>query len=112
MGRVKTWFTVSRRDLVLSAAGAYLAFGLKKQIAFIGAAHAQQAVSPSFRKYRIGDIEVISLIDGNVEVPPRDGFIRNAGAEQIKAGLCAAGLSDAIRPVIVLRPTDRARSSR
>jgi len=38
-------FEVSRRDLVLSAAGAYAAFGLNKAVAFIGAAHAQQGHS-------------------------------------------------------------------
>ena len=52
-------FEVSRRDLVLYAAGAYAAFGLTKPIAFIGAAHA--AATPTeagFKKYKIGDLEV------------------------------------------------------
>ena len=36
-------FEISRRDLVLGAAGAYAAFGLTKPIAFISAAEAQSS---------------------------------------------------------------------
>ncbi len=36
-------FEISRRDLVLGAAGAYAVFGLTKPIAFIGAAQAQSS---------------------------------------------------------------------
>lgn len=36
-----TMFEISRRDLVLSAAGAFAAFGLNGPIAYIGAAQAQ-----------------------------------------------------------------------
>jgi hypothetical protein len=44
-------FEISRRDLVLSAAGAYAAFGLAKPIAFIGAAEAQTApADAAFKK--------------------------------------------------------------
>ena len=50
-------FQISRRDLVLGAAGAYAAFGLSKPIAFIGAAQAQQTPpGPAFKKYKVGDI--------------------------------------------------------
>ena len=49
-------FHISRRDLVLGAAGAYAAFGLTKPIAFIGAAEAQQSPAQGFRKYKVGDI--------------------------------------------------------
>ena len=34
-------FEISRRDLIVGAAGAYAAFGLDRPIAFIGAAQAQ-----------------------------------------------------------------------
>ena len=61
-------FEISRRDLVLGAAGAYAAFGLTKPIAFIGAAEAQSQAQ-NFRKYKVGDIEVISLYDGVWEKP-------------------------------------------
>jgi len=76
-------FQVSRRDLVLSAAGAYAAFGLNKSVAFIGAAHAQQDGAP-FRRHKIGDLEVISLLDGAAGVPPREGFIRTQPSKRPK----------------------------
>ena len=85
-------FEISRRDLVLGATGAYAAFGLDKPVAFVGAANAQQPVAQPFRKYKVGDIEVFTLIDGAREVPLRDGMIKNATVEQIKAALRAAGL--------------------
>jgi glyoxylase-like metal-dependent hydrolase (beta-lactamase superfamily II) len=91
-------FEISRRDLVLSATGAFAAFGLKKPVAFIGAAHAQPTSEP-FRKHKIGEIEVVSLVDGVVEVPHREGFIRNANVEQTKAALRTGGLSDANVPI-------------
>jgi glyoxylase-like metal-dependent hydrolase (beta-lactamase superfamily II) len=92
-------FHVSRRDLVLSAAGAYTAFGLTKSIVFIGAAQAQRLPDQGFLKYKIGDLEVTSLSDGISEAVHREGWIRNATVAQTKAALRAAGLSDAFVPV-------------
>jgi glyoxylase-like metal-dependent hydrolase (beta-lactamase superfamily II) len=92
-------FEISRRDLVLSAAGAYAAFGLAKPIAFIGAAEAQQAPAQTFRKYKVGDIEVISLFDGMWEKPHDENFIKGVNVEQTKAALKAAGLTDAHVPI-------------
>jgi hypothetical protein len=63
-GECRTMFDISRRDLVLGAAGACAAFGLDKPITFVDAAYAQQFVTQPFRKYKVGDIEVFSLIDG------------------------------------------------
>ena len=91
-------FEISRRDLVLGAAGAYAVFGLTKPIAFIGAAQAQ-APAQSFRKYKVGDIEVISLSDGLWEKPHDENFIKGANVEQTKAALKAGGLTDAHVPV-------------
>lgn len=92
-------FEISRRDLVLSAAGACAAFGLAKPIAFIGAAEAQQAPAQSFRKYKVGDIEVVSLFDGLWEKPHDENFIKGVNVEQTKAALKAAGLTDAHVPI-------------
>jgi glyoxylase-like metal-dependent hydrolase (beta-lactamase superfamily II) len=93
-------FQISRRDLVLGAAGAYAAFGLTKPIAFIGAAEAQQTpAAPGFRKYKVGDIEVISLYDGVWEKAHDENFIKGANVEQTKAALKAGGLTDAFVPV-------------
>jgi glyoxylase-like metal-dependent hydrolase (beta-lactamase superfamily II) len=93
-------FQVSRRDLVLGAAGAYAAFGLTKPIAFIDAAMAQQTpAGPGFRKYKVGDIEVISLYDGVWEKAHDEAFIKGANVEETKAALKAGGLTDAFVPV-------------
>ena len=92
-------FHISRRDLILSAAGAEIAFGLTKPIAFIGAAHAQQTAPLSFRKHKVGEFEVFSLLDGMIERPPMPGSIRNASVDQIKAALRAGGLSDTMVPI-------------
>jgi len=91
-------FTISRRDLVLSAAGAYAAFGLGKPITFIGAA-AAQTPAESFRKYKVGDIEVVSLYDGVWEKPHDENFIKGANVEETKAALKSAGLSEAHVPI-------------
>jgi hypothetical protein len=92
-------FEISRRDLVLSAAGAYVAFGLSKSITFIGAAEAQQTPAQGFRKYKVGDIEVISLYDGVWEKLHDESFIKGVSVEQTKAALRAAGLTDAHVPI-------------
>jgi glyoxylase-like metal-dependent hydrolase (beta-lactamase superfamily II) len=89
-------FQISRRDLILGAAGAYAVFGLCKPVAFIGAAQAQQIPpGPGFKKYKVGDIEVFSLYDGIWEKPHDDNFIRGVSVEQTKEELKAGGLTDA-----------------
>ena len=51
-------FEVSRRDLIIGAAGASAAFGLDKPLAFIGAAQAQTTpAGPGFKSYKVGDIK-------------------------------------------------------
>jgi len=93
-------FQISRRDLVLGAAGASAMFGLSRPIAFIGAAHAQQTpVAPGFRKYKVGEIEVFSLYDGVWEKPHDESFIKGANVEETKAALKSGGLTDAHVPV-------------
>jgi glyoxylase-like metal-dependent hydrolase (beta-lactamase superfamily II) len=91
-------FTISRRDLVLSAAGAYAAFGLSRPISFIGGAAAQTPAA-TFKKYKVGDIEVVSLYDGVWEKPHDEAFIKGVNVEETKAALRAAGLTDAHVPV-------------
>jgi glyoxylase-like metal-dependent hydrolase (beta-lactamase superfamily II) len=89
-------FEISRRDVILSAAGAYAAFGLCKPIAFIAAAQAQQIpAGPGFKKYKVGEIEVFSLYDGVWEKPQDENFIKGVSIEQTKEELKAGGLTDA-----------------
>src|SRR5262245_13590590 len=97
--RMKRMFGISRRDLVLGTAGAYAAFGINGPVTFIGAAHAQGSVTQLFRKYRVGDIEVFSLIDGLRDVPLRDGMVRNVDVERVKAALGAAGFPNNQTPL-------------
>ena len=92
-------FEISRRDLVLGAAGAFAAFGLTKPIAFIGAASAQTAPGQGFRKYKVGDIEVISLYDGVWEKPHDENFIKGVSVEQTKAALKSARATDEFVPI-------------
>jgi glyoxylase-like metal-dependent hydrolase (beta-lactamase superfamily II) len=93
-------FHVSRRDLVVGAAGAFAAFGLDKPLTFIGAAQAQTVpAGPGFKKYQVGEIEVISLYDGVWEKPHDESFIKGANVEQTKAELKAGGLTDAFVPI-------------
>jgi glyoxylase-like metal-dependent hydrolase (beta-lactamase superfamily II) len=89
----------SRRDLTLGAAGAYAAFGLDKPITFVDAAHAQQSIPPPFRKYKVGDIEVFSLVDGMREVPLRDGMVKNVGIDRVQTVLRGAGFPDGQTPL-------------
>jgi glyoxylase-like metal-dependent hydrolase (beta-lactamase superfamily II) len=93
-------FEVSRRDLIIGAAGASAAFGLDKPLAFIGAAQAQTTpAGPGFKSYKVGDIEVISLYDGVWEKAHDENFIKGANVEQTKAALKAGGLTDAHVPI-------------
>ena len=92
-------FEISRRDVVFGAAAAYAAFGLTKPIAFIGAAEAQQAPNQGFRKYKVGNIEVISLADGVWEKPHDENFIKGVSVDDTKTALKAGGLTDAFVPV-------------
>jgi len=91
--------TISRRDVTLGAAGAYAAFGLDKPITFIDAAYAQQSVAQPFRKYKVGDIEIFSLIDGMRDVPLREGMVRNVSVEQVRTVLRGAGFPDNQAPL-------------
>jgi len=93
-------FEISRRDLIVGAAGAYAAFGLDRPLAFIGAAQAQTTpATPGFKSTKVGDLEVISLYDGVWEKPHDENFIKGANVEQTKAALKAGGLTDAFVPI-------------
>jgi glyoxylase-like metal-dependent hydrolase (beta-lactamase superfamily II) len=93
-------FENSRRDFVLSVAGACAAFGLDRPTALVGSAYAQEPLAQPFRKYKIGDIEVFSLIDGTRDVPLREGMIRNVSLEQVRTALRAARLPDTHSPLV------------
>lgn len=93
-------YEISRRDVILSAAGAALVFGLDKRVAFIGAAQAQKAAEMKpFHKFKVGDAEITTVLDGLWEKPHDPGFIKNASVDDTKAALKAAGLVDEHVPI-------------
>ncbi len=92
-------FEISRRDLVLGAASAYALFGIDKPINFIGAARAEETATRPFRKYKVGDIEIFSLIDGYHLFPLRAGFVKNVDFDQVKAAMRAAGIPENRIPI-------------
>ena len=67
--------SMTRRNVVLSAAAASAAFGLNKHLEIISPASAQQGGGPSalnpkgmkFHRFKVGDIEVTQVFDGAVE---------------------------------------------
>lgn len=93
---------LSRRGFVVSASAA-AAFGLDRSLEFMPSAHAQASGKPmaeaGFHKFKLGDLEVIQLFDGHWEKPHDAAFIKQAGVDETKAALKAAGLTEAHVPI-------------
>ncbi len=92
---------MSRRSLVLSATTAGIVFGLDKAIEILPSALAQGAggtpLNPKglqFFKFKVGDIEVTQVFEGELKRPHDAGFVKNASTDDTKASLRAAGLPD------------------
>lgn len=92
-------FEISRRDLVIGSAGVAAAFGLSGPLTLVDAAVAQKMPDAGHLKYKIGDIECLSLYDGVWNKKHSDNFIRNATVDQTKAALRASGMSDVSIPI-------------
>ena len=94
--------SMTRRNVVLSAAAAGAAFGLNGSLEIISPASAQDKVEPSalnpkalkFHKFKVGDIEVTQVLDGTLVRDHNPAFIKNASVDDVKAALKAAGLPD------------------
>src|SRR3979409_1487946 len=94
---------ISRRDIIVTA-GLAAAFGLQKQVAFIGSALAQAPAGPAepavgFHRYKVGSIEVTALYDGIWRKPHDPAFIKNASIEDTKEALTKAGLTTELMPI-------------
>ena len=90
---------ISRRDLIVSAATAALVLGLPKRVNFLGAASAQAKVmaEQGFYKWKVGDVEMTALFDGEWAKPHDEGFIKGVSVEDTKKALADAGLpTDAV----------------
>jgi glyoxylase-like metal-dependent hydrolase (beta-lactamase superfamily II) len=92
---------IRRRTFVLSAAAAGAAFGLTKPVEIFSSALAQSAASHpmnpkgmKFHKFKVGDIGVTTVFDGEVYRAHDAGFIRNASIDDAKAALKAAQWPD------------------
>jgi glyoxylase-like metal-dependent hydrolase (beta-lactamase superfamily II) len=92
--------TVTRRSVVLSAAAAGAAFGLAGPLEILPSALAQGAGSPMnpkgqpFHKFKVGDIEVTTVFDGEIARDHNPGFVKNASIDEVKAALKKGGLPD------------------
>jgi glyoxylase-like metal-dependent hydrolase (beta-lactamase superfamily II) len=104
VARFHTWeesMTTSRRSVVLSAAAAGITLGLDKPLEiFSSAAHAQGKAAPKgkpsltevgFAKFKVGDIEVITVYDGFGARPIDDKFVKNASVDDLRAALKKGG---------------------
>ena len=96
--------TVTRRSVVLSTAAAGAAFGLSGPLEILPSALAQGAASPmnpkgmAFHKFKVGDIEVTTVFDGEITRDHNPAFIKNASVDDMKAALKKAGLPDEKSP--------------
>ncbi|RAI29909.1 MBL fold metallo-hydrolase [Rhodoplanes serenus] len=54
----------------------------------------QQA--PGFYRYKVGDIEITVVNDGVSRMPLVDGFVANAGKEEVQAALAAAAMDTTV----------------
>ncbi len=88
--------SISRRGLVISAAAASAAFGLKGPLEFVSNASAQTAslMDKGFAKFKVGDVEVTTIFDGVASRPIDTSFIPGRSEADIKAALVKGGLPD------------------
>jgi len=94
--------SMTRRNVVLSAAAAGVAFGLDKRVEIISPAAAAEGGGPTqmnpkglkFHKFKVGDVEITQVLDGAIERDHNAGLVKNASIDETKAALRAAGLPD------------------
>jgi len=85
---------IDRREFIVSAAAAASVLGLDGRIAFAESKAASDLMTKGFFAFKVGDIEVTTVSDGQWLKPHDPGFIKNASVEETKAALAAAGLAD------------------
>lgn len=99
---------LSRRRFVVGATTAATVFGLNRQIEFMPSAWAQNALQESglnpgklqFFKFKVGDIEVTQVFEGEGQRPHNPAFIRNASVDDTKKALRDAKLSEEFVPAV------------
>lgn len=100
---------LTRRNVVLSAAGAAAYFGLNRPVELIAPASAQSspAAGAGVKQFSVGDIRMTMAWDGTVDRPNAAGFVKNASVDEIKAVLSARGLPDGNLPNLFTIPVAR-----
>jgi glyoxylase-like metal-dependent hydrolase (beta-lactamase superfamily II) len=99
-------YDISRRKFVVGTATAAAVLGLNGPVEFMPSALAQAGgkdqQNPSgkpFYRFKVGDMEVTQVFDGETPRPLAPGFVKNASVEEIKKALQAGGLSGNDIPV-------------
>lgn len=89
------------RRRILTAATAAAVFGVAKPFEIVPSALAQgTTASPMnpkavpFHKFRVGDVEVVTVFDGVVARDHNPAFVKNASVDDVKAALKKAGLPE------------------
>lgn len=82
-----------RRDFIVSSTAAAAVMGLGGRIVFAESKAAPDLMAKGFFSFKVGDVEVITISDGQWLKPHDPGFIKNASVDETKAALAAAGLS-------------------
>lgn len=91
-------FDISRRTFVASAAAVGAAFGLDRRMEIFPSALAQAretGLNPNRLKvfsFKVGDIEVTQILDGEVVRPHAPNFVVNASIEERQKALAAGGV--------------------
>ncbi len=83
---------IDRRDFIVSAAAAASVLSLDGRILFAQSKAEADLMAKGFFNFRVGDIEVTMVSDGEWLKPHDPGFIKNATVDETKAALAAAGL--------------------
>jgi len=89
----------NRRNVVLSAAAASAAFGLTGPVEMLPSALAQAGgglnpAAAKFHKFKVGDLEVTTVFDGEIAREHNPAFVNNASVDDVKAALRKAKLAD------------------
>ncbi|MDX2288308.1 MAG: MBL fold metallo-hydrolase [Hyphomicrobiaceae bacterium] len=82
----------SRRQVVVGAAATAAIFGLPAPLAVFGSARAAELEAKGFHRFKIGDVEITTVSDGQWNRPHDPGFITNASVDETKSALAASGL--------------------
>lgn len=86
-------FAIGRREFIVSAAAASAVLGLDGRVVFAESKPGSDAAAKGFHTFKVGDIEVTTISDGQWNKPHDPGFIKNATVDETKAALAAAGLT-------------------